>query len=51
MDEDVDPLDALLSCGLGTCFGRSKPFATDGFFLGGFVIRLVLLTERLVSLQ
>jgi hypothetical protein len=50
VDEDVEPLEALLSCGFGTCFGPSKPFDT-GFFFGGLVIRLVLLTERFVSLK
>jgi len=51
MDEDVEPLEALLSCGFGTCFGPSKPFDKDGFFLGGLVIRRTLLTERFVSLH
>jgi hypothetical protein len=50
VDEDVEPLEALLSKGFGACFGPSNPFDNDGFFFGGFVIRLALLTERFVSL-
>jgi hypothetical protein len=50
VDEDVEPLDALLSKGFGACFGPSNPFDNDGFFFGGFVIRLALLAERFVSL-
>lgn len=48
MEEESDPLEALLSWGLGICLGPSK-----SFFLGGFVIRRVLLLvlARLVSLQ
>ena len=53
-DEDVEALDALLSYGLGTvatCLGPSNPFDTEVFFFGGFVIRLALVTVRLVSLD
>jgi hypothetical protein len=50
VDEDVEPLEALLSKGLGACFGLSNPFVNGAFFFGGFVIRLALVTERFVSL-
>jgi hypothetical protein len=50
VDEDVEPLEVLLSKGFGACFGPSNPFDNDGFFFGGFVMRLALLTERFVSL-
>jgi hypothetical protein len=50
VDEDVEPLETLLSKGLGACFGPSNPFVNEVFFFGGFVMRLALLTERLVSL-
>jgi hypothetical protein len=51
VDEDVEPREALLSGGFGACLGPSNPFDNEGFFFGGFVIRLALLTERFVSLQ
>jgi hypothetical protein len=51
VDEEVDPLEALLSCGFGACLGPSKTFEINDFFLGGLVIRRALLTERLVSLK
>jgi len=50
VDDEVDPRDALLSCGFGACLGAWNPFTTAGFFFGGFVIRRVLLTDLLVSL-
>lgn len=48
--DDVDVLEAGLSVGLGACFGLWKSVDSDGFFLGGFVMRLALLTDLLVSL-
>jgi hypothetical protein len=50
IDDDVEPRDAVRSNGFGVCFKPSKPSDADGFFLGGFVIRLPLLAERFVSL-
>jgi hypothetical protein len=35
---------------LGACLGLSNPFDSGAFFFGGFVIRLALATERVVSL-
>ena len=54
VDDDTDPLDTLLSSGLGACIGRSRDFGGAGnetFFFGGLVMRKGLLVERFVSLQ
>ena len=47
---DVEPLKKGLSFASCACRGDSNWFATERRFLGGFVMRRELLTERLVSL-
>lgn len=49
MEDEIDPLEAILSWGLGICLEPSNP-GMFGFFLGGFIMRRVALPTRFVSL-